>query len=231
MAALGCTREEPRRPTAGATLDTARPARAPVIPATLTVADCAPCRVRIQSGAPEFDLRFVLDSVRRDERSLRAIDVTRPDRPGWTQRLVASELPTASATDSFHVRAEDIDFDGTNDLSVLVSQGVANAYAAYWVFRPASETFAYVGNHAVFTRDTVAHRLSSYERGGDAGRVFERREYAFVGDSLVVVEVETQAATSRDGFYRRTISRIDGGRLRVVRVDTVRANDKSVPKG
>ena len=163
----------------------------------------------------------MVDSSKRGTRVVGDVVVRRPDRPGWSQHLTAPEMPTAFGADSFYVTGEDVNFDGVNDLALLTSKGAANAYASYWIYRAQADSFAYLGNYPAFSRDTVAHELSTYERGGEGGQLYERRRYRFAGDTLAVLEIEKQEATSRPGSYRKTLSRLEGGTLRVVRVDTV----------
>lgn len=228
--ALACARNDAPRPEANESASATAPRntqpstqqRPSIPPEYLTVAGCDPCTFRIAPDAPPFTFRFVMRSESGGSRTISAIVAGRPDRTTWSQSLAAQEMPTVAAGDSLFLGAEDIDFDGNNDVFLLTSRGVANAYAAYWVYRPAADTFAYVGNYPVFRRNTTLRRLSTYERGGDAGREYETRQYAFAGDTITLLEVETQEATGQDGAYRRTISRLEGGALRVVRVDTVR---------
>ena len=225
VGAVACSTEPQRADTSA--VDTVRPTA--VTPVALTVADCRPCSVPIVPGAAQFELRFVLDSSAPEQRTVRAIDVRAPHRPNWYQTLGATEMPTASPGDSFFVSAEDINFDGANDLSLIVSRGAANAYAAYWAYGVAADSFTYLGNYPVFTRDTAARELSTYERGGDAGLVYERRRYSFASDTLVLLETEKQGPMTRSGRYRKTLSRLEDGALRVIRVDTVVAGSTSVP--
>ena len=189
------------------------------------VANCEPCSIRVLPGAEPFELRFILDStgIGHQERMLRRVVVSRVDRPARQQGLSGTAFPVASVSDSFFVIARDFNADRISDLAVMTSQGVANAYFDYWVFRPTADSFAFIGNLPFLAVDSASGHLSSYERGGDGGRIFTRRTYAFVRDSLTAIEVDEQRASRGGAMYIRTLDSLRGGALRRVRTDTSRS--------
>ena len=108
-------------------------------------------------------------------------------------------------TEKFFFGATDLNGDGNLDLMIATSRGVANTYADYWRFVPASSTFAYLGNYPELAIDTATKRLKSYERGGAGGRLFQSREWAFDGDTLLVMREEVQEPTAKPGEFTRII--------------------------
>jgi len=108
-------------------------------------------------------------------------------------------------TEKFFFGARDLNGDGNLDLMIATSRGVANTYADYWRFVPASSTFAYLGNFPEFTVDSTTKRLKTYERGGAGGRLYQSREWAFEKDSLVVMREEVQEAASKPGAFVRIV--------------------------
>lgn len=184
---------------------------------------CDPCRFAIASGAGPFEFRFAMHDAADGGRSVERVEVARPDKPGWTQALSVHDMTPVGSQDDFFIGTADINFDGFNDLLVATSRGIANTYAAYWLYVPAKEEFAYLGNYPLFRVDATNQRLLTYERGGDGGMIYSRGQYRFLNGHLTLVESEKQEATKRPGVYRKTQSVLKDGTVQPVKTETVKA--------
>jgi hypothetical protein len=187
------------------------------------VAACNPCVLRVGEGVGDFTLSLNEVALPGGRRGADEVRLMRPDRPGWTQVFPVRDSAAMPAGEEFFVGATDVNFDGHGDLFLATSRGAANTYADYWLFTPGDETFGYLGNYPVFTVDSAQHRLKTYERGGDAGMLYEAKQYEFMNGTLTVVEVETQESTDQPGVYRRSIQRWENGELRPVSTELVRS--------
>ena len=145
-----------------------------------------------------------------------AIEARRDGAPQG-QRLAVHDMSPEVPGQEFFFGATDLNQDGSLDLLIATSRGVANTYADYWRFVPDSSGFAYLGNYPIFTVDTVTKRLKTYERGGAGGRVYQAREWEFEGDSLVVLREEAQESGAKPGEFVKIIrERAAGGGMREV---------------
>jgi hypothetical protein len=124
--------------------------------------------------------------------------------------------------EDFFFSGVDINFDGLLDLMLITRRGVANAYAAYWLFDPKTNMFTAIGTYPIFRVDTQKRRLVTYERGGSAGLTHESREYAFLDGQLTLMREEKQEATNQLGVFRRVIRERVGGVMKVIKTETVR---------
>jgi hypothetical protein len=180
------------------------------------VADCRPCRFQIGAGLRPVGFTFEIDSG-ADGRVVRVIEA-QPDGGIQPQRLEVHDMTPEPPGGKFFFGAIDLNRDGFLDLLIATRRGIANTYADYWRFVPASNRFAYLGNYPIFSMDTTSHRLTTYERGGLGGRVYQAREWDFEGDSLVVLREEVQEATGIPGQFRRIVRKreADGAGLKEV---------------
>jgi hypothetical protein len=181
---------------------------------------CDPCTIILHDGTPPADFRFELETV-PEGRVVKTIVFERGGHPVQTLN-VASMTPFAQ-DESFFFGGQEINFDGWLDLLLMTAQGSANAKAEYWVYDPAADRFRDLGEFPMFSVDAVHKRLRTYVSNGPAGLDFEKREYAFDGENLIVLSEETQKPSpNRRGWYVRTIRRRKDGNLVVVRRQTVK---------
>ncbi len=184
------------------------------------VRDCRPCT--FSPGDKLAPFSFTFDVARTGTlRAVRAIDVSRDSQP--VQRLAVPEMEASEDNAEFFFGGVDVNFDGLLDLMLMTRRGVANTYAAYWLFDPKSGTYTSLGTYPEFRVDTQKHRLLTYERGGWGGLIHEAREYEFLQGKLSLMREEKQDATSRPGVFRKVIRERSGGVLRTVKTETVRA--------
>lgn len=176
------------------------------------VQDCQPCLIR---PSPETEIRkltFIWKTA-EGERTIESIKVS-----GETTAEAA--LPLAGMTpvgpkQQVVFGPTDIDFDGLADLVLITEQGMPNATALYWIFDRASGTYRELGQFPVFTLHPTTKTLSTFERGGYGGRIYEKKEYTVNAGKLILAKVEKQSLVRPPATFRRTISRRVGGRLQV----------------
>ncbi len=184
------------------------------------VHDCRSCT--FSPGGKVAPYAFTFDLAREDgARRVQAIEVKHGTRPA--QKLSVSDMEPIGEKEDFFFGGEDINFDGFLDLELIVSKGVANSYAAYWLFNPKSGKYDHLGTYPIFRVDAKKRRLFTYERGGTAGLIHTAKEYAFVKGKLTLVREEKQDATSDPNRFRKVIRRLSRGALRTVKTETVRA--------
>lgn len=208
---------------AGAPARAAQASSTAPAPENLSTPNCDPCTLKIAASLPPFSFRFDVKLVNGDERLVERIRVSREDKPGWTQTLDVRDMAPISKGDPFFIATADLNFDGFNDVLLATSRGVANTYADYWRFVPTTGEFSYLGNFPLFRLDAEKRLLSTYERGGMGGMVYTRCQYRFLEGALTLVESEKQEATDKPDVYRKTISRLESGKMRVVKEETVKA--------
>ena len=91
------------------------------------------------------------------------------------------------------------------------------------MYDPAAGKFRDLGEFPMFHVDAVHKRLSTYVRNGPAGLDFEKRDYAFEGNDLIVMREETQKPSpTHPGWYAHTVRRLKDGNLLVVLRETVK---------
>ena len=181
---------------------------------------CDPCRIVLHDGTPPADFRFELETVPQG-RVVKAIIFERGGRT--VQKLDVPSMTPLAQDESFFFGAQEINFDGWLDLLLMTERGSANAKAEYWVYDPAADRFRDLGEFPMFRLDAVHKRLSTYVSNGPAGLDFEKRDYAFEGNELIVMSEETQKPSpSRPGWYVHTIRRHKDGKLVVVLRQTIK---------
>lgn len=191
------------------------------LPAPSNVRDCRPCSFSPGGSFPSYSFIFDI-KMAGDMRTVEAIEITSQDSK-VNQRLPVTGMEPVGKEDDFFFGGVDINFDGLLDLMLITRRGVANAYAAYWLFDPKTKMFTAVGTYPVFRVDPQKQRLDTYERGGSAGLIHESREYAFLDGQLTLMREEKQEATNHPGVFRRVIRERVGGVMKMIKTETVRA--------
>jgi len=181
---------------------------------------CDPCTIVLHDGTPPANFHFELETVPQG-RVVKAIVF---ERGGHTvQKLNVPSMTPLAKDELFFFGGQEINFDGWLDLLLITERGSANAKAEYWVYDPAAGSFRDLGEFPMFRVDAVHKRLSTYVSNGPAGLDFEKRDYAFEGDDLIVMSEETQKpSTTHPGWYVHTVRRRKGAKLVVVLRQTVK---------
>jgi hypothetical protein len=154
----------------------------------------------------------VLDS--EGDRVIRRIRAQKHDAKEVT--LPVGEMTPVPPGERFFFGPQDLNFDGYADLMLKVDQGASNAYAVYWLFDAKNGSWVSVGRYPILQPDSGRKRLTSFERGGYGGRIYERNEYEFRGLKPVLVRSEKQTLVKAPDRFRRTVRERVKGRMRIV---------------
>ena len=179
------------------------------------IQDCQPCEVTLSATGPSYAVEFET-SATAEGRTVRAVRLSRADRPGYSQELTIHDMLPIAAHEKFIFGATDINFDGRADLLFSTRRGTSNVYADYWLFVPETEDFQYLGNYPTFRVDAVHRELSTYEGGGAAGLIYEKNQYRFIDGRLTLTQQEKQDDTDEPDEFIKTVSRLNHGKLREV---------------
>jgi hypothetical protein len=190
----------------------------------LSTTNCNPCRFKIAETLAPYLVHFQFQSLPNDDQLIQSLRISRDDKPGWSQSLPVYNMDPIAKGEDFFIGSADINFDGYNDLFLVTRRGVANAYADYWLFAPATEDFAYLGNYPIFTVDSSKRQLSTYERGGHGGLIYQANHYRFIKGVVTLTTSEKQEATDRQGVYRKSILQLKNGKLRLIKKETIRTH-------
>jgi hypothetical protein len=188
-----------------------------------TVSDCRPCNIDAGGKAGRWAATFDIGDV-DGERIIRAVRLRNEQSKELT--LPVSKMTPVPAGDKFVFGPQDINFDGCQDLMLTVDAGVANEYAVYWIWEAQRSTYVPAGRYPVFQLDPQKKRLTTFERGGYGGRIYEKNEYTFQsGIKPLLVRSEKQTLLRAPDRFRRTVSERVNGRMRVVRQRTVSGSE------
>lgn len=179
------------------------------LPAPSYVDNCQPCTFALAPTLGPHSFTFKLKTTANDGRIVTAIQVNHGDKPAQSLEVSDDMLPAPPGPTLFF-GGVDINFDGYLDLMLITRRGVANAYADYWLYDPKTDTFTKLGNYPVFAVDPEKRRLTTYERGGSGGAIFETREYAFLAGELTLIRDEKQEPAGPNRFKRTVRERKDG---------------------
>jgi hypothetical protein len=178
------------------------------------VKGCDPCSMVLPHGTQPVDFRFEVETVPQG-RVVKSIVFERGGH--LVQKLSVPSMTPLAQDESFFFGGQDINFDGWLDLLLMTEQGSTNARAEYWVYDSAAGRFRDLGEFPIFRVDAVHKQLSTYVSNGPAGLDFEKREYAFEGNDLIVMNEETQKPSpGHPGWFVHTVRRRKDGKLVVV---------------
>jgi hypothetical protein len=147
-----------------------------------------------------------------------SITVTRGGQA--VQTLVPGEnhvLPEAKVE---RISRIDLDFDGHADLAFVTELTMSGSHSQYWRLDPAAGRFIPAGVRATLQSDSAARELTSYVRGGHAGRLWNSSRWRWVDGTLAEVRHEEQDALG-DGVYVRIVRERRGGALVETSRDTL----------
>lgn len=140
-----------------------------------------------------------------------SITVTRGGRA--VQTLAPPEnlvLPEAGVE---RISRIDLDFDGHADLGFVTELTMAGSHSAYWRLDPAAGRFASAGVHETFQVDSAARELTTYTRGGHAGRLWTASRWRWMDGALAEVRQEEQDSADDGEGYVRIVRERRGGAL------------------
>lgn len=185
------------------------------------VHDCHPCTFSPGPDVPTYNFTFELKTT-GNERLVQAIQVASQD-PKTMQRLSVTGMDTIGLEDNFFFGGVDINFDGFLDLMLITRRGVANAYAAYWIFDHSTGKFTPLGTYPVFRLVSEQKRLETYERGGSGGMIYTSKQFAFIDGKLTLMRDEKQTATKQADVFLKVVRKRVNGTMKAINTEKVPA--------
>lgn len=178
----------------------------------------------IKAGLPEYKFRVVWTQESAIE--LDRIEVTKGDDPKVLQTLTVED----SFAPVLSLEAQDVDFDGYNDLVFLADAGATgNTSYMVWLFDPKTNTFVAHPEFRDLTSmsvDPKSKRIHTHAKGGMAGMIYEDETYVWQDSKLVVVESETQEEIGESQYLYRTERKREGADLKVTREEIIQASEE-----
>jgi len=182
--------------------------------------DCRPCTFSPGPSTPAYSFTFDLKTEGK-ERSVQAIQAVNLSSKA-SQKLPVTGMVPVGQEENFFFGGVDVNFDGFLDLMLITRRGTANAYAAYWLFDPKTGTFKSLGTYPVFRVDQAKKQLSTYERGGSGGLVYESKVYEFANGRLALIRDEKQDALKQGNAFHKTVRERVNGVMKVTKTETVK---------
>lgn len=128
---------------------------------------------------------------------------------------------------------QDINFDGSNDISFVSIRGAANAWSDYYVYDPAQKHWHLVEelrDYPNISLDEKNHTLSFYNKGGFAGAWYESGTLDWERGKPVLIRKEEQTSDGENTeAFIRTIWVYNNGALKVaskVRISEIETGEK-----
>jgi len=160
-------------------------------------------KFRIAPGLPEFTFKVIPEVRDKDQWGnaqavVRDIEVYRGDAKQPLQHLTDCNWSDMEPPprDSDWVRAEDMNFDGYNDIYVMTNWGATgNQYGCVWLYNPATQRFDFSKEFSElprFWRDPTAKTIFTFDKGGAAGLVHDANRYKVENNKPVLVWHEHQ---------------------------------------
>jgi hypothetical protein len=170
---------------------------------TADLSQGATFKFKIGPGLPDFTFKIVPNVRPNDEHgnaesTVQDVEVYKGDAKRPIQHLedcnFDDQEPPLRGVDWF--RAEDLNFDGYNDIYLLVSWGATgNQYGCVWLYNPVTGSFDYSKEFSELSRfwvDPARKMILTFDRGGMLGQVHDANRYKVDGNKLVLVMHEHQ---------------------------------------
>lgn len=142
------------------------------------------CDINFHTTEPcvykNIKVKILTSVVESDEKTMQALDVVFK-----SNKYRLNIIPDTSILDGDrgYISFTDINFDGTPDIAITTSFGLANLYLDYWVYDTSKKQYSYLGNYAKFNLDTKNKTLSNVIKINAAK--YENNTYKWQGLSLV----------------------------------------------
>ena len=122
-----------------------------------------------------------------------------------------------------HIKLEDVNFDGHEDVVSLVAMGASNFYAEFFVYNPTTDVYtlathydtdAGICNYQLYPELGI---VESYASNGNAGLLHVAKLYCWNGDNLQLIRSAVSDEWMEDSFEGSTYTQvIHGDMLHVV---------------
>lgn len=143
----------------------------------------------------------------------------------WNSGSVTHFIPTLQERPMV-VSIVDINFDGRDDIEIVVSAGAYNAASYFYVFDVSKNTFVeYMKRDGYVTIDADKKELSTFFKGRGIGDLYSKELYTFKNNTWELRQQEVQDTANSDMMIRD-----DGGAMYYVRTVTDFENGTSSKK-
>jgi hypothetical protein len=163
---------------------------------------------------------------------VRDIEVFRGSSTDPSQSLTGCDLrlmepPPRAATDPSWFHAEDVNFDGFQDIYLMMSKGATgNQDVCMWLYDPEigrfeySKEFSQLGRHWL---DAATKSIFVFGTGGMASTVYNARKYDVEGNLPVLIYTEIQDYDNGKKLYHCVIQEQRGNAMATVRDELAEA--------
>jgi len=172
---------------------------------TMDLSKGASFKFNIAADLPPFSFNLIpeiREPDRGDARStVRDIEVFRGDSDQPYQHLTGCNLsdmepPPRAETDPPWFRAEDVNFDGYQDVFLLTNWGATGSQSGcLWLYNRAAGRFDYSKEFSELGRhwlDPQSKTILTFGNGGMAGTIYDARKYEVENDRPVLIYLESQ---------------------------------------
>jgi hypothetical protein len=137
------------------------------------------------------------------------------------QTLLPSENHLPPETGVERIARIDLDFDGFSDLGFVTELSMAGSRSEYWRLDPATARFDHAGVYETLQPDSAARELTTYIRGGHAGRLWTASRWRWMDGALAEVRQEEQDVQPDGEGYVRIVRERRNGALAETSRDTL----------
>lgn len=135
--------------------------------------------------------------------------LTNPARPNQTIEMTDAWSPSGN----FQLVAVDLNFDTVMDVGVGAALATPNESLDYWLVDGAGGGWRYLGRYSNLRVDAHARQLTTYEKGGHGGLLYESRTYEWKDGHMVLMRSISRAEAPEGGGYVETTRTFDSGRM------------------
>ncbi|MFK5947345.1 MAG: hypothetical protein QM500_01080 [Methylococcales bacterium] len=128
----------------------------------------------------KITVNISIEIIAADEKLLKTLEVINDDK---THSLQIENEVSMLDGDRGYVSFSDINFDGYPDIAITTTFGLANLYLDYWVYKPRSHKYKYLGNYAKFKLNAKLNTLSNVIKVNAAK--YDNNTYLWKGYSLI----------------------------------------------
>lgn len=185
-------------------------------------------RFKIALGLPEFTFKIIPEPQETDDlgnahSTVRDVEVFRGDVKQPIQHLTGCDLTDMEAPPkgSHWFRAQDVNFDGYQDIFILTSWGATgNESGCVWLYNPATGRFDYSKDFSEldgYWLDPATKTITTYSRFGMAGRAYTAAKFKVRNNRPVLVWSETQDWDSNRNQFHCVAQQLRGNKMVTVR--------------
>ncbi len=184
------------------------------------VADSSPARGDGGAAGPAAgDTAFTFRLHETGPGTADSITVTRGGRVVQTLLVSENHVPPESGVERIH--RTDLDFDGFADVGFVTELSMAGSRSEYWRLDPRTGRLDHAGVYETLQPDSAARELTTYIRGGHAGRLWTASRWRWMDGALAEVRQEEQDVQPDGEGYVRIVRERRNGALAETSRDTL----------